>query len=811
MMPPLAAAADAADGPSADSNVFGYVRGAHLLDERLWYLQQNVSGGPLTLMEKLDDSSVALCTREVDTTHRLIPKDTIPDKSQLTCHPTPAQDAIEKKISLVESESNTIVKQQLNVHETVGRPRLEEAQPELLKVLAEIASFGGGADEKCRTEMIRSCRTLDDLVKELEALGFNLSRSATYLRLLPRCSTTIQGKKHVVTVPVKLARATNDEHKSHPDGKFCTASIRAIESLASMLGPAQVFFLSQDDKARIPIGKTAVEKQAPFLMHMEYRVRLPDHDWVVAEKHKLISTVYAGIEINTDGMGRPEVVTYSGPTYVAIRSGKHSSSSARTHSIDLEHLMELTEFQSLAKTDYNSIKPVIIMTVDGGPDENPRFPQVIFHAISHFRKFDLDAIFIITNAPGRSCFNRVERRMAPLSHQLSGLILLYDFFGNHLDDQRRTIDNELELKNFKMAEWYDNEDIDIEKIEEPQEEHKESVIPVIESISECPVAESNGMALVVDTDAGTDDAMAIMLLLEAQRRHYRPDTGTGPRVVAITTVVGNTAVHRVTRNVLRILTMENRLDIPVYQGASRCLRNTPETSDYFGVDGMGDVPWEAPQPEPAAQPQHAAVALVDLVNRHPNELTIIALGPLTNIALAIRLDENFLKKLKHLFILGGATEGRGNIMPGVEFNFFMDPEANYVTLKDTEFNNDTLSLMSWEQIEKMAITHHWRIHTLGALQSERIQFLNKAERLALAAAEPHEPWNFADPVLAAAVLFPELTTKVDSHALVAVTQGELRGGVAVDYYGLLKDSRRVRLLSGVDVEKYKTLLLDYFS
>ncbi|XP_071575574.1 uncharacterized protein [Temnothorax nylanderi] len=346
---------------------------------------------------------------------------------------------------------NPAVKQQLNVHEAVGRPRLEEAQPELLKVLTEIASFGGGADEKRRTEMIRSCRTLDDLDKELQALGFNLSRSATYLRLLPRSSSTIQGKKHVLTVPVKLARATNDEHKSHPDGKFCTASIRAIESLASMLGPAQVFFLSQDDKARIPIGKTAVEKQAPFLMHMEYRVRLPDHDWVVAEKHKLIPSVYAGIKITPEGMGKPEAVTYSGPTYIAIRSGKHSSSSARTHGLDLERLMELKEFQSLAKTDDNRVKPVVIITVDGGPDENPRFPQVISHAISHFQKFDLDAVFIVTNAPGRSCFNRVERRMAPLSHQLSGVVLPYDSFGNHLDDQRRTIDDELELQNFKKA------------------------------------------------------------------------------------------------------------------------------------------------------------------------------------------------------------------------------------------------------------------------------------------------------------------------------------------------------------------------
>ena len=85
------------------------------------------------------------------------------------------------------------------------------------------------------------------------------------LLILPRYSTTIERKKHIVIAPVKLARATNDEHKSHPDGEFCTASIRAIESLASMLGPAQVFFLSQDDKARIPISNTAVQNRAPFL------------------------------------------------------------------------------------------------------------------------------------------------------------------------------------------------------------------------------------------------------------------------------------------------------------------------------------------------------------------------------------------------------------------------------------------------------------------------------------------------------------------------------------------------------------------
>lgn len=201
----------------------------------------------------------------------------------------------------------------------------------------------------------------------------------------------------------------------------------------------------------MPIGKTAAVKQSPFLMHLEYRVRLPDHDWVVAERHKLIPSVYAGVKIIPEQMGSPNGVTYSGPTYIAIRSGKHTSSSARSHGRDFESVLELTEFEQIAKTDAGLVKPIVIVTVDGGSDENPRFLKVIAETIAHFKKYDLDAIFVATNAPGRSCFNRVERRMAPLSHQLSGLVLPHDSFGNHLDNNCKTIDPDLELKNFANA------------------------------------------------------------------------------------------------------------------------------------------------------------------------------------------------------------------------------------------------------------------------------------------------------------------------------------------------------------------------
>lgn len=109
------------------------------------------------------------------------------------------------------------------------------------------------------------------------------------------------------------------------------------------LGPREVFLLSQDDKARVPIGTTAANKQAPIMMHLEYRVQLPDHDWVVAERHKFIPSDYGAITIPDGGMGDPEIIGYSGPTYVAIRSGKHASSTAYSHALDIHRIMSIKE------------------------------------------------------------------------------------------------------------------------------------------------------------------------------------------------------------------------------------------------------------------------------------------------------------------------------------------------------------------------------------------------------------------------------------------------------------------------------------
>lgn len=337
----------------------------------------------------------------------------------------------------------------LNIRNAPGRPRIEEDQPGLLEAICDIAQYGASAHERRQCEIFRSVKTLEQLAEGLETRGFHLSRNAVYVRLLPKRSISSEGRRHVKTVPVKLARAQNDRHKKHIDSHFCTSTIKHLEEIASILRPKQVCFLSQDDKARVALGITAANKQSPILMHLEYKVSLPDHDWVEAEKHKLIPSVYAFMQIRENGLGDTNAVGYSAPTFIGIRSGKHSSSTAFSHAKDIERILELSVFEEFTKFN-GSTKPIFICVVDGGPDENPRYKKVINIGIHHFVKNNVGALFIACNAPGRSAFNKVERRMAPLSKELSGLIHPHDKFGSHLDNQCRTIDEVLEKKKISI-------------------------------------------------------------------------------------------------------------------------------------------------------------------------------------------------------------------------------------------------------------------------------------------------------------------------------------------------------------------------
>ena len=212
-----------------------------------------------------------------------------------------------------------------------------------------------------------------------------------------------------------------------------------MEEIAAILGP-EVTSHSMDDKAKILINITAAKKQTPLFMHMDYQVTLPDHDFVVGSKHKLIPSVIGDMKVVKSKDLTNDAVSYSGPTYIAIRSTKHSGSSAFHHLRDMTRARSLPKFVESFQNQHSGEKKVMIVRVDGGPDENPRYSNTIKCTIEYFCEHNIDAYFVPTNAPGRSAFNRVERRISNLSKELSGVILPHDNCGTHSDHNNKTID-----------------------------------------------------------------------------------------------------------------------------------------------------------------------------------------------------------------------------------------------------------------------------------------------------------------------------------------------------------------------------------
>lgn len=161
----------------------------------------------------------------------------------------------------------------------------------------------------------------------------------------------------------------------------------------------------------------------------------------------LNSSVYAASFIDDTGL-----TGYAGPTYISLRSAKHDRITHETHSMDFDRLIQLKEFEKFARDHLGRVKPIVIINADSsGAENNTRYPKTLASAIDKFKKHNLDALFIINQAPGQALFNVVERRLSPLSHDLAGLILPHDHFGTHLNDSGVTVNPELERTNFKKA------------------------------------------------------------------------------------------------------------------------------------------------------------------------------------------------------------------------------------------------------------------------------------------------------------------------------------------------------------------------
>jgi len=175
----------------------------------------------------------------------------------------------------------------------------------------------------------------------------------------------------------------------------------------------------------------------------------------------------------------------------------------------------------------------------------------------------------------------------------------------------------------------------------------------------------NPIKLIIDTDPGIDDAMALFYAAGA------PDI----ELIGLTTIFGNVTTQQATRNALRLLEWAHLSEVPVAQGANtpRILPAFPPSHNVHGVEGFGEMPAETPKG--SALEESAAEFLVRMAREHKGELVLCPIGPLTNIAAALDLDPAFARNVARIVLMGGSLEEGGNITPHAEANIYHDPHA----------------------------------------------------------------------------------------------------------------------------------------
>lgn len=296
------------------------------------------------------------------------------------------------------------------------------------------------------------------------------------------------------------------------------------------------------------------------------------------------------------------------------------------------------------------------------------------------------------------------------------------------------------------------------------------------------------MKLIIDTDAGIDDAEAVMMALAHPRA----------TVKAITTVTGNAHVGKVNRNVCSILQVMGQ-QVPVYAGAAQPLIQPwqPEDDPYHMHDGMGD--WdERPSCEPSIEAEHAASALVRLANDHPNELTLVALGPLTNIALAARLDPAFPQKIKQFVFMGGTIRAHGNVSPVAEFNVHCDPEAAYIVLDAFPM----ATMVSWETTMDHAFTWEQQAALMEGSAPRRVFYRGITQKAVRRYRDlyRHHGYHLPDPLAMAITLEPDLMLGYETrHVTVELNGSVTRGQTVVNYTRHDTGTPNVHVVTKIDL------------
>ncbi len=272
--------------------------------------------------------------------------------------------------------------------------------------------------------------------------------------------------------------------------------------------------------------------------------------------------------------------------------------------------------------------------------------------------------------------------------------------------------------------------------------------------------------VIIDADPGVDDALAILLAAAS------PEL----KIEGVTPVAGNVPLELTLPNALRLLEIAGRTDVPVATGASRPLTRKLITASYaHGENGLGGVQFPDPKTKPVSD--NASQLIRRIVRANPGQVAIIAIGPLTNLAIAFREDPELPKMVKSIYLMGGSLS-RGNVTPSAEFNIYVDPEA-----AQEVFHAGIPIVMVGLDVTRKAMLRDEHIKRLEAASNNSAQAAGKITR---AIWNRMQRANFNggpvmhDSVAVAALLDPSIV-KVQDYYVEVETSGEFTAGETLGY------------------------------
>lgn len=298
----------------------------------------------------------------------------------------------------------------------------------------------------------------------------------------------------------------------------------------------------------------------------------------------------------------------------------------------------------------------------------------------------------------------------------------------------------------------------------------------------------------IDTDTASDDAVAILMALRW------PDV----IVEGISVVSGNMPVDIGVRNALYTAELCS-VDVPVYSGLpGPMLREASYAYFFHGPDGMGDMNY--PQPNCPVESQHAVHAFIDAVRAASGELTLVTLGPLSNIAIAVNLAPDIVDKISMCYVMGGAAAVLGNVTPAAEYNIWVDPEAAKIVFH----SGIPVLMVGWELCRGEANLLESDMSYIRSLENPLADFTLDCNASAIRAnrewlGDPALP--LPDPVTMAIALDPEVCTRKSKHYVDVETVSELtRGMTVVDELGVMNKEPNIEVCWEIDIPRWKETL-----